>query len=240
MIDRRSIRGGSISSFRGSVVSSNSARGLTGNNPTSQRPTQKRSSVHKLLQYIDIYPMKIEMHVENKFRQPTHCGGVLSVFTYLVMAVLILIKGRSIQTENGFVSQPESNDQAILAGRRLQDCKDETVQSMVRFLQDTNQGDGQAKDEEKDEDKKNIYFWTYRDEDFNPNNYGNQDGLLAMDYGVDKVTVSINLQSAKDKYDAEMSKILDKIRSVNPKDAKAGKIPDRFFTGNAKKDEAFA
>ena len=110
---------------------------------------------------------------------------------------------------------------------------------MVRFLQDTNQGDGQAKDEEKDEDKKNIYFWTYRDEDFNPNNYGNQDGLLAMDYGVDKVTVSINLQSAKDKYDAEMSKILDKIRSVNPQDAKAGKIPDRFFTGNAKKDEAF-
>lgn len=61
-----------------------------------------------------------------------------------------------------------------------------------------------------------MYFWTYRDEDFNPKNYDNKDGLLAMDYGVDKVMVSINLQSAMDKYDAEMTKILDKIRNVNP------------------------
>ena len=66
--------------------------------------------------------------------------------------------------------------------RRLQGADDSGVHDVIRFLQADKSTDKSAtstdtktdsnSDSKKEEDKKNVYFWTYKEEDFNPKNYG--------------------------------------------------------------------
>ena len=52
------------------------------------------------LQFIDIYPSQIEIKVNNKAKESTFCGSILSLITVITLSMLVFIKGYSILVEN--------------------------------------------------------------------------------------------------------------------------------------------
>ena len=59
--------------------------------------------VHLALQFlkaVDIYPIPASTHITNKHKQTSHCGGILTLLTYLLLLLLISLKTYSILEAN--------------------------------------------------------------------------------------------------------------------------------------------
>ena len=240
MIDRASAGGSATtqnraSYLKGSVVSTNSAGALNEAPDAAERQDQDKSTarstiVHQFLRFIDIYPIPIQVHVQSQFKQPTFCGGALSIMTYLVLTLLIVTKGYSILAASG----NDGNGQV----RRLVEL--EVAPS--RFLQSadagTSTGDAGADQTESEEAPKvNFNFWTYQDESFNGTTYATEGALPVSSFGIKKVEVVMNMRSFQDQYDGDMVSILDALGKVAQEDIDNDDF-SKYYTGNKAFDQA--
>lgn len=226
----RSTQSCRASYMKTSVLSTNSGRALTGAVEKEQR--QPVSRFYQFLQYIDIYPIEIQLHINNQFKQPTFCGGVLTILTYLVLTLLIAIKGYSVLAENRHhFDQPRRLDEAQKLNR---------LGGYSRFLQSSDPSDNSdpnanpthgAADAEQ-ESSSNFDFWTYQDEDFNQTSYASHGSPLAVSsFGISKVQVVMNLRGFQDQYDADMVSVLDALSKISREDYDKGDF-SKYYVGD--------
>jgi hypothetical protein len=151
--------------------------------------------------------------------------------TYLVLTLLIAIKGYSILAASGH----DGNGQV----RRLEELE---VAAPSRFLQSADaanatQDAGANQTESEEAQKVNFNFWTYQDESFNGTAYAAESSLPVSSFGIKKVQVVMNMQSFQDQYDGDMVSILDALGKVSQEDIDNNDF-SKYYIGNKEFDQA--